>query len=146
MPWDSSLNKDLKDQLKKHVVLTHGLDKNDPRKFSMATPALIEQAVQRLVAPSDDPGIGVPSGYRIIQDVEKCAGPNLLAIVAAEGAVVDGLGDRNGKRRLPTGQRGGKRVRREPARAPWLHPDAQAGVDQIIDTARLRHDQNVHLL
>ncbi len=56
------------------------------------------------------------------------------------------LGDRNGKRRLPTGQRGGKRVRREPARAPWLHPDAQAGVDQIIDTARLRHDQNVHLL
>ncbi len=139
MAWDSSLNKDVKDQLRRHTVFTCGLDKHDPRRFSMATPRQIEDGIRRLLAPSDDPDVGVPSGRRIIQDVQRCMGPNLLAIIGAQGAVVEGLGDRNGRRRLVTGQRGGKRERAASAAPQWLHPDAKAGVQQIIARAEMRN-------
>ncbi|OQR86050.1 hypothetical protein ACHHYP_20518 [Achlya hypogyna] len=92
MPWDSSLNKDLKDQLKRHVMFTYGFNSDDPRKFSKATPQSIEDAVRRLLLPSDDPAVGAPSGRHIVEDVVKCTGRNLLAIIDADGAVVHGLG------------------------------------------------------
>jgi hypothetical protein len=38
MPWDTSLNQDVKAGVEKHVAMTHDLDKSDPRKFSLSTP------------------------------------------------------------------------------------------------------------
>jgi hypothetical protein len=61
MPWDTSLNKDLKDQLKMHVMFTFSLHPDDPRKFTKSTPRELEDAVRRLLVPSDDPAVGAPA-------------------------------------------------------------------------------------
>jgi len=69
MCWKSSLNKDLKDQLERHVAFTASLDKDCDFKFSKATPKEIDRALERLVDPSLGASMGVPSSRRIIQDV-----------------------------------------------------------------------------
>jgi hypothetical protein len=38
MPWDTSLNQDVKAGVEKHAAMTHDLDKSNPRKFSLSTP------------------------------------------------------------------------------------------------------------
>ena len=47
-PLDSSLFADLTHALTLHICLTDQLDKEDARKFSTATPAKIEHAIDRL--------------------------------------------------------------------------------------------------
>jgi hypothetical protein len=46
---------------------------------------------------------------RIEQDIIKCAGANLLSIIEAEGAAIQGLGDRQGVRFIPKCGHGGVR-------------------------------------
>ena len=70
MPLDNSLNADLKLSHDRHCVLTRRLPKNDPRKFSMATPKLISRGIHRLW----DPGVGeagAPSSKRVIEDCDR---------------------------------------------------------------------------
>jgi hypothetical protein len=81
---------------------------------------------------------------RIIQDVDRCAGEHLLRILAAGGAIVPGLGSRNGHRKVTalavvggTGGHGGawpaKAVRKGPK---WCHGNAlQARADKRAATA-----------
>jgi hypothetical protein len=38
MPLDYNLNKDLHDDVDRQVAITHGLEEEDKRKFSMSTP------------------------------------------------------------------------------------------------------------
>jgi hypothetical protein len=131
MPWDCSLNKDILDSMNRHVLITKDLPEEDERKFSLSTPARIDSCIRRLVFPSSailtsGIDIGVPSAKRIAQDVLKCFGQNILDIIAAQGATVQGLGDRKGVRFAKKGGHGGRR----PANAilkeePWLHEDAR---------------------
>jgi len=103
MPWDNSLNKDLKDALLFHSCLTHELDEDDDLKFSLSTPNRMTKAIKRILKN------GWPSSKRIIQDVEKVS-TALLKISDAKGAYVPGLANRNGWRRRKEGGHGGKRV------------------------------------
>jgi hypothetical protein len=50
MPWDNSLSKDMDDLAMRHVAATSLLDKlkDDPRKFSLATPNQVSSTFRRL--------------------------------------------------------------------------------------------------
>ena len=112
MPWDNSLNKDLDDVFKRHAAFTKNLPIGDPLKFCSSTPKRLDSAYTRLVDPALGDHGGIPSSNRIVQDIKKCSGPHLIAIIENKGAVVPGLGNaRHGKRRV-TGieKHGGHRV------------------------------------
>lgn len=47
---------------------------------------------------------------------------NLLAIIEAEGALVPGLGNRNGVREQAMGGRGGHRTKNVQQKQLWTHP------------------------
>ena len=96
---------------------------------------------------------GAMPAPRIEQDMVKCLGPNLVAVQKKHGVVIDGLGNRNGERRLMAkwelGKKsGGKRPTRKQRVAEeaagvgvaiWIHPHAVAewaklaGVDSGVD-------------
>ena len=73
-------------------------------------------------------------------------GANLLAVIAADGAVVHKLGDRNGRRRLRVGRRGGQRAKMRTQRRQWLHADASAGRRFLLDRAIMRARNNIQLV
>ncbi|KAF0705722.1 hypothetical protein AaE_014393 [Aphanomyces astaci] len=133
MCWDCSLIKDVDNSFQRHKAWTVHLPRGSPAKFCSSTPQRLEQSYLRLLDPSLGLHAGVPTSSRIIQDVNKCFGSHLLAVIAAYGAVVHGLGNRNGKRQEPGfGTRGGKRVKLFDVLGHWLHPDADAGLlDQL---------------
>jgi hypothetical protein len=81
-PWDVSLNKDHDDIVLKHVAATSLLDKNDPKKFSLATLNKVSSAYQRIYnnppfvhdghkVPVMPLGEGRPFPKRIGQDIMK---------------------------------------------------------------------------
>mmetsp|Transcript_15157 Transcript_15157/g.25127 ORF Transcript_15157/g.25127 Transcript_15157/m.25127 type:complete len:238 (+) Transcript_15157:240-953(+) len=134
MNWDSTLNKDVHESVKQHVHATITLDKDDPRKFSLATPIQGAHAYMRVL----DPETGVcPSSKRIIEDTEKAFGPSLLEIIKAQGAVVpDDRAARDGHRAAAARigaavvTRGGNRPRKlalDDYGDVELHQDAIAG-------------------
>ena len=96
MPQDNSLFCDFRCSFDTHVTLTCLLPKYDIRRFSKAAPRLIQSAVKRLWDPDD--GVA-PSSKRIVQDILRLA-ENLQIIVENYGAVVPGVADRNGHRKL----------------------------------------------
>jgi hypothetical protein len=110
MPWDCSLNKDLDDSFLVHCALTQDLPNDDVRKFSSSTVPKLEDSYLRLLSAHDQHG-GSPSSTRIVQDILKCTGPNMIAIVQARGTCIQGLGNRNGRRSIAysTSARGGFR-------------------------------------
>lgn len=111
MMWDSSLNADVKAQIIRHITMTKDLEDEDPRMFSISTPKRIDSCLLRLLDPELGPDAGVPLGSRIVEDATKCFGNNLLRIIQAMGALVEGLGNRTGHRFVATGvNHGGKRV------------------------------------
>ena len=76
---------------------------------------------------------------RIYEDQFKCLGKHILAVQNARGIAIQGLGDRNGDRRLAAAfdltaeRRGGRRPTRkeqlakvdlEGLKGLWVHPDA----------------------
>ena len=49
MPWDCSLNKDLKDAVMQHVCYMRHLPEEDERKFSLSTPKRGSWAFRRIL-------------------------------------------------------------------------------------------------
>ena len=87
---------------------------------------------------------------RIVEDVIKCFNANLLAIIDAYGVVVEGLGNRNGRRReravwdLKHERRGGKRISHQDrinlmkskgVDGFWCHPCARESWEKIAGLA-----------
>ena len=99
MPQDNSLFRDLRTSFDTHIVLTCMLERDDPRRFSKATPKEIARCIEKLWNP--ETGV-VPSSKRIIQDIQRLK-ENFLLVVEAEGAVVPGVCDHNGHRRKHAG-------------------------------------------
>jgi hypothetical protein len=112
MPWDCSLNKDLKDAVMQHVCYTCHLPEDDKRKFSLSTPKHGSYAFRRILEHED----GLPSSQRILQgDVVKLF-QSMKKILEAKGTLIPGIGDRRGRRALQQhssriNKRGGSRYR-----------------------------------
>ena len=102
MPLDCSLFEYLHKCVNRHVVYTLKLHKGDDKKFSLAT---IPKAVSAYTRIWNDP-LGEPSSHIIIQDIDKTLG-SMVAIYENDGAVVQGLGNKTGKRHVVTGGWGG---------------------------------------
>ena len=122
MIMDCSLNKDLDDELWRHILYTRFLPEEDVRKFSLSTPLRGEHAIKRLWKYS-------LSSLRIIQDTYKKL-DSLKAIYDVKGVMVENLGNRNGRRALESqveglNKRGGARVRRVVNTQRWIHEDAR---------------------
>ena len=109
MPLDCSIFKDLDDVVNRHIALTSLLKKGADGyelRFSRRDPKAIVFAYERIWTAN-------PLGKRICQDVNRCFGKHLLAIRAAGGHCVQGLGSWNGHRRIHgVGVGGGRRRRR----------------------------------
>ena len=111
MPLYNSLNRDILQSFCFNFVFSHAIiygkeTTEEERKlcFSFSTPREIAQGLERLW----DSKIGTPSSARIIQDVDLAL--KALEIVYREnGAAVEGLADRKGRRRKVVGK--GKSVR-----------------------------------
>lgn len=143
MPLDASLNKDIYAELDRHVALTFHLPDDDERKFSRRTPSEQDRGLRRLLDKKfGRTGGGVPSSVRIVQDVEKFEDA-LVRIVEARGAVVQGLGTRDGHRKYVGAalKRGGKRTKAEYVEK-WTHPDARAAVKTFIARSESRAAQS----
>lgn len=139
MPWDCSLNKDVDDVFLQHVAWTSNLSETDPKKFSKSTPGRQDHGYLRLLDPIHGPTGGVPTSKRIIQDVEKCMGSHLLEIITAKGAIVPGLGSRNGLRCVNgINQRGGERSKASYRPVSWIHLDARVARHEIAKSAETR--------
>ena len=155
-PTDNTLNKDLDDAVKRHVAYTYYLDRDDPRKFSMATPAEGFSAYSRCwnnpPVGGDSKGLvnnsqhdhGSPSNERILADIKKFE-EALMGIWKADGTVVK----ENNKHVKREGHRaeesreltrkfwGGKRIKQVNARDKyWIHSDARVAWDGLIDLAK----------
>jgi hypothetical protein len=133
MPMDASLNKDVDDAFNDHCGFTLHLPDDDPRKFSLSTPARGASSYIRLYNPPPevrgpgDPEIGAPTSTRIIQDTNRVL-KSLRTIMEHRGIKVKGLGNNKGCRHtlgiaLP---RGGRREKGPPPSDKWIHPDARA--------------------
>ena len=94
MPMDSSLNKDVDDEVWYHVSLTTTLSEENPLKFSMSTPKRGASAYKRVWEQ-------VPSSRRIIEDTNKFV-IAINVISEHQGRAVAGLGTRNGHRNAET--------------------------------------------
>ena len=125
MPWDTSLNQDVKKAVEHHVNLTHELEENDPKKFSISTPNRGSSAFLRVLEE-------IPTSKRIIHDVKKVL-VSLEIVRKARGRKVQGVGNSNyGKRHIksklkksnnPTGKR--MQAKDNYGEAGWVHPDGR---------------------
>ena len=98
MPWDASLFMDFNFALWRHEAITANLDKDDPRKFSSATPATLDYAARRLLDPDEHvKGRSGITSKRIIQDVNGALNAH-FDVVANDGTAGDGIGKRTGER------------------------------------------------
>jgi hypothetical protein len=90
MPLDSNLFADLEYFIKQHCALSHDLDKNDPRKFSLGCPKQVWSAMVRSweMIPHE----------RIIVDIKRWE-TALGMILYAQGALVPDLNNRPHGRR-----------------------------------------------
>ena len=120
MPWDASCNKDHDDIVYRHCAATTLLHKDDPKKFSLATPDTIITAYTRCYE-------GIPA-ERLGEDIVK-TGDYFLQVVRNQGLNINRVdGHRNNKGRDPNAKsrRGGVRVKSEEAElSKWYHQDAK---------------------
>jgi predicted flap endonuclease-1-like 5' DNA nuclease len=139
MPWDSSLNKNVKDEVARHVGYTSHLPEDDPHKFSLSTPKRGSWAFRRLLEHKD----GSPTSKRILEDVGKVF-ESMELIRIAKGCLIAGT-DRKGKRALQQNaaginKRGGKRERQpEKDKVYWIHPDALPALALKLETSAAVH-------
>ena len=131
MPLDNSLFRDFRTSMDRHIGITSILSIKDPLRFSKATPIEVMKTVNRLW----DPVTGVsPRSDRIVQDIQRLK-ENFLLIVEADGAIVDGVADRNGHRKgRGPGQSYHARLPPVPAKKVEdleLHADAQEALWKI---------------
>jgi hypothetical protein len=139
MPWDTNLNQDLHLSVMIHSLLTDMLPKENAKKFSMATPKLGTNAYLRVLE-------GSPSSKRIVQDVNKVI-ESMKEIYDAKGCLVEGLGDRNGVRRVfkadTNNKNGGTRVKNlnlYDLKHYWLHPDAKVGIQVKLEDSIVKFE------
>jgi hypothetical protein len=85
MPWDCSLNKDIKDEVMRHVCYTCHLPEDDVHKFSLSTPKRGSWAFRRILDHDD----GSPTSERILQDIAKVFA-SMELIRLAKGALTLG--------------------------------------------------------
>ena len=144
MPLDCSLLADLSHDLSRHVRMTKALDNIDPKKFSRSTPGRLSRSLRRLLWHSWDDAAeldfdaatgGSPSARRILQDIAKCMKDHILAIIHAKGAMVDGIGNRAGRRERPIGRHGGLRTKLPAPLPRWVHPHAVAAARAKVQLA-----------
>jgi hypothetical protein len=138
MPWDLSLNKDTHEDTNRHVVLTHELADDDPKKFDLSTPKRGSWAYERVLQIC-------PCSKRIKQDVLKVF-DSMEKVWKAGGIFVEGLGKNYGSRYENvkiTQPRGGYR----PQRMAWddygdgkrvMHDDAKATIAVKLEQSLLR--------
>jgi hypothetical protein len=145
MPLDGVLNKDVGDAVKRHVNFTKHLPGGKaydsgplgadgrPVKFDRSTPKRQTHAYLRLLDPANPEDGGALTSVRIIQDVDRCIG-HLLPILGAGGAIVPGLGSRNGHRKITAvaslaasenNGHGGHRVKGDKPTAGWILPEVR---------------------
>jgi hypothetical protein len=84
MPWDLSLNKDAHEDTNRHVVLTHELADEDPKKFDLSTPKRGSWACQRVLQICH-------CSKQIKQDILKVFN-SMEKVRKAGGILVEGLG------------------------------------------------------
>lgn len=149
MCWDNSLNKDCDDIALRHVAATSLLNRDDPRKFSLATPKHVSSTYRRLfnnppVLRDGQPICPVDQGClppaRIGQDIVKII-PYWRQVFESNGANINTNtnGHRgNEARAKKKGNRGGQRFKktREEMTDYWIHPDAQESVRTFQDIAK----------
>jgi hypothetical protein len=129
---DSHLFADLMVGIDKHVALTNDYDKDDPQKFSLATPLHCYSALIRCwsIIPSE----------RVVMDMTDFERV-LNRIVDVNGCVIRGDVLRMGRRALKsdgTGTRKSRfspRDRKDTMLGTPMHPDAQRGFDLILKFA-----------
>ena len=131
MPLDNSLNADITRSHDFHCRATASLHKDDPRRFSMATPKTISQGIHRLFQ-CDESQEGVPSSSRIIHDCDQ-VWDSMETVLAHDGAVVEDLCNRNGicYRRIGEEKRGGFRAKNEYSWDDWVEPMALTAINEI---------------
>jgi hypothetical protein len=149
MAWDNSLNKDVHECVNYHVQATINLEKDDPKKFSLATPKEGARAYMRVVHPST----GVcPSSDRIIQDTEQAFGKALLGIIACQGTVMDESSLRSGHRadaarigheKKPMGGYRPRKLAADDYCTKLLHVDAQGCATVKVEASIKRCGQSM---
>jgi hypothetical protein len=127
MPLDNSLNRDVHEAVKRHVLWTQGLAEGDSKRFDMSTPKHGARAYLRILCPGQE---GVcPSSERIMHDVDKVF-RNFRAIRDMKGIrLPNSVCQRHGKERDHSDKsvenRGGLRVRKQgPDKTFPTHKDA----------------------
>jgi hypothetical protein len=129
MPWDTSLNQDVKCAVDRHVMSMADFEDDNPLKFSLSTPKRGARAFVRVLE-------GVPSSHRIIHDITKVIA-SMVLVQAKSGVLVQGVGNRNNGTRQPktlpargraarpiTGESGPTLMRRKCWRGSWRIPGA----------------------
>ncbi|PWA02864.1 hypothetical protein BB558_000978 [Smittium angustum] len=82
------------------------------QKISKSTSGRQDNGYLRIIDPIHGPPGGAPTSKRIIENINKCIGKHLLDIIAAQGAIVPGLGSHHDHRRIPGIKiRGGTQVK-----------------------------------
>eukprot|EP00941_MAST-03F_sp_MAST-3F-sp1_P000451 g451.t1 len=124
MPLDCHLNKDVKDCVARHYVVSNLLKRYVPNStpteavFNVSTPKQYDSVMQRIYGPNK----GALSSKRILEDICKCMSKHLLAIIKAKGCLVHGLGNkRNGDRYEKVGGHGGYREKNKKSDEHWFH-------------------------
>jgi hypothetical protein len=143
MPWDLSLNKDLKDAVDHHVLITSHLPENDERKFSLSTPKRGVSAFIRCLKAM------CVSRDRIMADIYRVLN-SMRVVVEARGVHVPGIGCRSGSRSAlvsPQSQKGstnnpsGKRKRAlDDYGHTILHPDARVVAMARMEDATIKKE------
>ena len=96
------------------------------KKISLTTQKQGVHAYRQLWNPKHLPE-GIPSGARIMQDINLIIDKNVMRIIKARGEVVPGLGTRRRRRRdlgLKPLPRGGRMVKNYVFQQKWTHADA----------------------
>ena len=159
MPWDNCLNKDHDDIVLAHVAATTLLDKDDPKKFSLATPKHVSSAYRRIynnppfiregdTEPVMPLGEGGPFPKRIAQDILKIL-PYWRRVYNNDGRNIEvnikghrGNEIRDELRAKGIESRGGKRTKRtkENLKQQWYHPDASDAMKEFFEESKKSFD------
>ena len=89
---ESNLNKDINEGAKTHCVYTAHLPDEDPRKFSLSTPAWTISTHTRLWDPHIGPDKGFPSSRKFMEDVNCVIDKVFLLICNVCGTLMRGFG------------------------------------------------------
>ena len=137
---DSSLFADLIFLIQRHCAATRKLPINDARRFSLATPKLIQEVVKRLW--TND----FITSERIIEDSDKIYNSSIPLILAHHGKVVENCSDRKGKRfskiEVKNNNHGGRRVKGQSCKKKPMSYHFHA--KEAVQEARRKSLERVH--